>query len=139
MGRFHACMKICPQKATEGVCILLYCKWRGKLVTDAQKQSIHACRRDKTKNSAAAQSIVRSICPKSMPWNSPGMPESGRMKKRRTDARRGTGFGTEKYSLFFQARLKSKAASYSGTEKGRENKTSESTARQVRFQTAQSR
>ena len=60
-------------------------------------------------------------------------------KKRRTDARRGTGFGTEKYSLFFQARLKSKAASYSGTEKGRENKTSESTARQVRFQTAQSR
>ena len=57
------------------------CKWRGKLVTDAQKQSIHACRRDKTKNSAAAQSIVRSICPKSMPWNSPGMPESGRMKK----------------------------------------------------------
>ena len=81
MGRFHACMKICPQKATEGVCILLYCKWRGKLVTDAQKQSIHACRRDKTKNSAAAQSIVRSICPKSMPWNSPGMPESGRMKK----------------------------------------------------------
>ena len=59
----------------------MYCKWRGKLVTDAQKQSIHACRRDKTKNSAAAQSIVRSICPKSMPWNSPGMPESGRMKK----------------------------------------------------------
>ena len=45
------------------------CEWRGKLVTDAQKQSIHACRRDKTKNSAAAQSIVRSICPKSMPWN----------------------------------------------------------------------
>lgn len=68
--------------------ILLYCewhgklcKWRGKLVTDAQKQSIHPRRRDKTKNSAAAQRIVRSTCPKSMPWNSPGMPESGRMKK----------------------------------------------------------
>ena len=44
------------------------------------------------------------------------------MKKRRTDARRGTGFGTEKYSLFFQARLKSKAASYSGTEKGEKTK-----------------
>ena len=37
MGRFHARMKICPQKATEGVCILLYCKWRGKLVTDTRK------------------------------------------------------------------------------------------------------
>lgn len=68
--------------------ILLYCEWRGKLGIGAEnwlltreKQSIHLCRRDKTKNSAAAQSIVRSICPKSMPWNSPGMPESGRMKK----------------------------------------------------------
>ena len=44
----------------------------------------------------------------------------------------------KKYSLFFQARLKSKAASYSGTEKGRENKKhpNQSTARQVRFRTA---
>ena len=53
----------------------------GNWLLTREKQSIHLCRRDKTKNSAAAQRIVRSICPKSMPWNSPGMPESGRMKK----------------------------------------------------------
>ena len=53
----------------------------GNWLLTREKQSIHLCHRDKTKNSATAQSIVRSICPKSMPWNSPGMPESGRMKK----------------------------------------------------------
>ena len=51
----------------------------GNWLLTREKQSIHLCHRDKTKNSATAQSIVRSICPKSMPWNSPGMPESGKI------------------------------------------------------------